>query len=55
MTHPDEVPPIQQASSAYDAYWTASEADLDVPLPKPPAAPPPTEDTYAAFHQAADE
>jgi len=56
MTRPDDSSPPDVRSSAYDAFWTASEADLDIPLPgSAQTASPATDDTYAAFRQAADE
>ena len=49
-----EPRPSAEPVAAYDAFWSAAEADLDTPiktddLPADPA------DTYAAFHAAADE
>ena len=52
MFRPDDSLP---SADAYDAFWTATEADLGVSIKTSfdPASHP--GDTYAAFHAAADE
>jgi hypothetical protein len=54
MTRIGEPRPPEEPVAAYDAFWTAAEAGLDPPTQSddPPANP---DDTYAAFHAAADE
>jgi hypothetical protein len=52
MFRPDDPVP---SADAYEAYWSSTEVDFDVPIliVLDPESDP--SDSYAAFHAAADE